>query len=339
MNVIRGSNLLKTCVQKHTSHLGLLTTFNKNDFYSSNQQKRSFSVESTIRAQSGFFKTLSESTPVEYIQSFLLQVHDKSGLPWWATIICTTILLRSCVTLPFAIYQQRILAKYGNLSMEMPAIVEELKKEMHVAVRRFEWDEKTAQYYYRKSVKKQWNNLIIRDNCHPLKAGILLIFQIPLWISYSVSLRNLVYQLPVTDVQSQITFTELCVGGFGWIPNLVEVDSSLILPVFLGLINLTIIEIQALAKVNPPGKLQKIFTNFFRLVSIGMIPLAANVPSCLTLYWTTSSAFGLAQNLVLMSPKIKRFVGIPLTKNELQEPYSFVYDKLKNKLSKIPGFK
>lgn len=49
--------------------------------------------------------------------------------------------------------------------------------------------------------------------------------------------------LPEKTVQAQMTFTELTLGGFGWIPNLVAVDSSLIFPVALGLLNLSIIEV------------------------------------------------------------------------------------------------
>lgn len=64
-----------------------------------------------------------------------------------------------------------------------------------------------------------------------------------MWISLSVSLRNLVYMLPLQDANAQITFAELSIGGFGFIPNLTEVDASGILPVSLGLINLSIIEV------------------------------------------------------------------------------------------------
>lgn len=64
-----------------------------------------------------------------------------------------------------------------------------------------------------------------------------------MWISLSISLRNLVYMLPDQDLSAKLTFTELSVGGFGFIPNLTEMDSSLILPVTLGIINLAIIEV------------------------------------------------------------------------------------------------
>lgn len=62
------------------------------------RQRRNFSFQSSVQSfaasQSGIFKTISESTPVEYCQKFLLCVHDFTGLPWWASIILSTFLIR-----------------------------------------------------------------------------------------------------------------------------------------------------------------------------------------------------------------------------------------------------
>ncbi|CAH2000404.1 unnamed protein product [Acanthoscelides obtectus] len=291
------------------------------------------SVESLARTQTGLFKTLSESTPVEYVQKFLLTFHDTTGLPWWATIVCTTILLRTSVTLPLAAYQYYILAKIENLKGEMSLIVEELKKETNMAVKMYHWDEKTARGTYNRSLRKQWNNLIVRENCHPFKASLLLWFQIPMWVSLSVAIRNLVYMLPNADLDAKLTFTELTVGGFGFIPNLIEVDASFILPVSFGIINLAIIELQLLSKTNSPTKIQKFLTNVFRGFSIFMIPIAASVPSCLVLYWTTSSAYGLVQNMLLLSPPVRRFFRIPKTDSELQNPYQHIVNGVKTRFS------
>jgi inner membrane protein COX18 len=303
------------------------------------QQQRNFSFQSTIdsiaKSQTGIFKTLSESTPVEYCQNFLLTIHDTTGLPWWATVICTTVMLRSCVTVPLAIYQSYIVAKLENVKLEMDEIAKELKKETSIAVKMYNWDERTARIAFKRSIKKQWNALVVRDNCHPFKTVLLVFFQIPLWISLSVSLRNFVYQLPHQDFHAQLTFTELSVGGFGWIPNLIEVDSSLILPVCFGLLNLTNIEMQTLSKMNVPTKFQKYVTNFFRGLSIMMIPIASAVPSCVVLYWTTSSAFGLLQNLILISPKMKRVCKIPQTPSELKQPYQHLILGIKNRLKSL----
>lgn len=191
-----------------------------------------------------FWNSVSASAPVNFMQESLTQLHDLSGLPWWSTIIVSTVLLRGLVTFPLAIYQSKILAKVEKVSEEMPAIVKELKLETGLAIRKFNWTEKQAGMMYNRSLKKQFNNLLIRDNCHPAKAAIVVIFQIPLWVIQSWGIRNLIYVLPdPTSITAQLIASEMVVGGFGWIPNLTQVDHSWILPVTLGLLNLTIIEV------------------------------------------------------------------------------------------------
>ena len=200
------------------------------------QQRRQFTQN--------FWASVSSSTPVTFIQESLTQFHDFSGMPWWATIMVSTVLVRGVVTLPLGFYQSKILAKVEKLGEEMPAIVKELKGETAYAIKKFGWNEKQAKTMYMRSLNKQWNNLIVRDNCHPAKATLVLIFQIPLWITQSWAIRNLIYIQPdPTSLPAQLIAAELMVGGFGWIPNLTEVDHSFIFPVTLGILNLTIIEV------------------------------------------------------------------------------------------------
>lgn len=191
-----------------------------------------------------FWSSVSSSAPVNFMQESITQLHDLSGLSWWSTIIVSTVILRGAITFPLAIYQSKILAKVEKVSEEMPEIAKELKIETFHAIKKFNWTQKEAGARYNRSLKKQFNNLIIRDNCHPAKAAIVLIFQIPLWITQSWGIRNLIYMQPdPTSLQAQIAAAEMLVGGFGWIPNLTEVDHSFILPVTLGLLNLSIIEV------------------------------------------------------------------------------------------------
>lgn len=163
----------------------------------------------------------------------------------------------------------------------MPPIIKELKAETAFAIKKHKLTQQQARFRYNRSVKREWNNLIIRDNCHPAKTLIILWGQIPLWICQSVAIRNLVYIQPNPDsIQAQIAYAELTVGGFGWIPNLTDVDHSFILPVALGLINLSIIQLQVIMRSEKPkGKIQKIATNFFRVMSVAMIPISCMIPS------------------------------------------------------------
>lgn len=134
-----------------------------------------------------------------------------------------------------------------------------------------------------------------------------------------------------TSLEAKLIFTQLTLGGFLWVPNLVEVDSSYILPVLLGLINLSIIQIQSTLRVRPPTKLQSIATNAFRIFSLAMIPIASSVRSCLCIYWVSSSVYGLLQNLLLLSPKIRRAVGIPITPSEVKQPFQRLMNSLGGK--------
>lgn len=301
------------------------------------QFKRNLSYEA---ATLDIWTSISRSTPVAYFQQGLVDIHDYTGLPWWASIIFSTVLMRSLITVPLTIYQSKIVARIEKITLQMPDIVKELKMETAYAVKKFHWTEQEARIRYNHSLNKQWNELVVKENCHPAKTMIVLWGQIPLWIMMSVSIRNLTYMLPdPSSVTAQVAFAELTLGGFGWIPNLTEVDASLILPIAMGLINFTIIEIQSASRTKAPTKLQKIFTNVFRGITVLMVPVAASVPSGLCLYWVTSSAYGLGQNLLLMSPRVRRMLNVPLVPSELPHPYKHIRDNFVNKVMSLLGKK
>lgn len=115
------------------------------------QQNRQFSYTSAITT---LWQSISNSTPVHYFQQGLVQMHDITGLPWWATVILSTVLLRTVVTLPFAIYQNKISAKIELLTLEMPDIVQELKRETAIAIKQFKWSEQQARVTYNRSVSQ-----------------------------------------------------------------------------------------------------------------------------------------------------------------------------------------
>lgn len=291
---------------------------------------RHASYQETVQ---GIWKSVSDSTPVAYLQEGIVSVHDVSGLPWWATIILTTVVLRTAVTLPLTVYQFKIMGRLEKISAEMPGLIEQLKKEMPMAVKKFGLDEPRAKALFAHSARKQWVKLVERENCHPAKTAITIWVQIPLWVINSVAIRNMVNMLPnPASLEAQMVYSDLMVGGFGWIPNLTEVDSSFILPIALGLVNLSVIQVQAVLRQGQGGKLQKYATNAFRIFTILMVPIAAVVPSCLALYWVTSSTCGLVQSLAVLSPRVRSLLGVPHLRHWPQEkPYKFLLDRLRGR--------
>lgn len=272
---------------------------------------------------SDIYMAVSNSTTVSYFQNCLISFHDITGLPWWATIIIYTIGLRM-LTFPLAIYAQKIKAHlHSILQIEMPAMNDELKREVAIAKKKFNLSDKDAYFLYKKSFNTQYRKMIERDNCHPMKTTILFWFQIPIWICHSIGIRNIITMRPdPNSYKAFVAFTQMSVGGFLWVPNLIEIDSSYILPVLWCITNLINIELSALEKDGKPSKMMIIMSNLFRGITIAIVPIAASVPSCLALYWCTSSLCALAQNLFLVSPKAKRTFGIPLnTKYHMDHPY------------------
>ena len=48
-------------------------------------------------------------------------------------------------------------------------------------------------------LKRIIRELYIRDNCHPLKASVVVLFQLPMWFSMSLALRNMAGALPIKE--------------------------------------------------------------------------------------------------------------------------------------------
>ncbi|XP_034936422.1 cytochrome c oxidase assembly protein COX18, mitochondrial [Chelonus insularis] len=278
-----------------------------------------------------FFKVLIDSPPILYCQESLIALHSAIGLPWWATIVLTTIVARTFVTLPLTLYQQYIFAKLTLIKYEMDDIVKDLKLQATAAVRYYNWEEAFTRSIYNQTVREEYKKLVIKENCHPLKAFIVLLLQIPMWVILSASLRNLSCMLPHPTPAGIQAFQQLSVEGFGWISNLTATDPWWILPVLSATCHLINLECLNALRQAEPSKIQKIGDYLARGVILIFVPISGLVPTSMTLYWTTSSVYGIFQTLVIYSPRVRRFVRIPETELELDHPYKHLHARLKKK--------
>lgn len=264
---------------------------------------------------SGWYESVADSAPVHQAEQLLLSVQQLTGLPWWSSIICTTLALRCSITLPLAIYQAHIIAKIEALQKEIAAFAQQLRFEISVRAKEKNWTEQTCRFHFKKNLRRIVSELYVRENCHPFKASVLIWVQLPMWVCVSLALRNLSLGLGNTDVSAG-----LAAGGALWFPDLTVPDSTWIMPVSLGIINLFITEIFALRQTES-SKMQKYATHFIRGISVLMIPIAATVPSSMCVYWLSSSCVGLAHNLLLRSPGVRKLCRIPETRFDSQTPY------------------
>ncbi|XP_036057506.1 cytochrome c oxidase assembly protein COX18, mitochondrial isoform X2 [Onychomys torridus] len=269
-------------------------------------------------APGGWYEALAASGPVRAAEEVLLGSQAATGLPWWGSILLSTVALRGAVTLPLAAYQHYILAKVENLQPEIKDIAKRLNQEVAVCAHRFGWSKRVARLMYLKNMRRLVSELYVRDNCHPFKASVLVWVQLPMWVFISIALRN--FSTGAAHSAGASVQEQLAAGGALWFPDLTAVDSTWILPVSVGVVNLLIVEIFALQKLGM-SRFQMYVTHFVRAVSVLMIPIAATVPSSLVLYWLCSSLMGLSQNLLLRSPGFRQLCRIPPTKSDSETPY------------------
>ncbi|XP_027710339.1 cytochrome c oxidase assembly protein COX18, mitochondrial isoform X2 [Vombatus ursinus] len=270
-----------------------------------------------------WYETLATSAPAHWAEAVLLGAQDATGLPWWASIIVTTAVLRSAVTLPLAAYQHYILAKVENLQPEIKIIAKNLNYDIALRAKQLGWSKRLTRLTYLNNMRRIVSELYVRDNCHPFKATLLVWVQIPMWIFMSVALRN--FSLGITDSEGDFSIREqFSTGGVLWFPDLTLLDSTWILPISLGILNLLIVEIFALQKLEM-SRFQKYVTHFTRGISVLMIPIAATVPSSIALYWFCSSFLGLSQNLLLRSPGFRQLCRIPQTRSQSDTPYKDLF--------------
>lgn len=323
----------------------LLSGLSPNDTSLPTYQRRHLSKDSVftsklVEIQTSIFDTISYSTPVHYAQEVLVFVHDTTGLQWGPTIVLSAFLLRFLLTFPLSIYQHYVLAKLENLlTKKFPKILEELKRETAIATRMYKWDNDRANYNYHKSAKTQYKKLIVEENCHPAKASLLIWIQMPLWVSSSFAIRNLMLMRPEKTMDAMDIYADLATEKFLFLSNLLACDDSFILPATLGLCNLLIVEMQVLYRDEKLTGAKRYTTNVFRLIALLLVPIAANVPSVLALYWATSSMYGVAQNLLLWSPKFRKLCGIPFTQKTRLLPYRHMVETFIRRYQKLESGK
>ncbi|XP_068947773.1 cytochrome c oxidase assembly protein COX18, mitochondrial isoform X2 [Petaurus breviceps papuanus] len=225
----------------------------------------------------GWHETLASSAPAHWAEALLMGTREATGLPWWASIIVTTVALRSTVTLPLAAYQSYILAKVENLQPEIKIIAKNLNYDVALQAKQLGWSKRLTRLVYLSNMRRIVSELYVRDNCHPFKATLLVWIQIPMWVFMSVALRN--FSLGISDSEGEFSVREqFSTGGVLWFPDLTVFDSTWILPVSLGILNLLVVEIFASQKFEK-SRFQKYVTHFIRGISLLMVPIAASVPS------------------------------------------------------------
>ncbi|OAQ36602.1 hypothetical protein K457DRAFT_64373 [Linnemannia elongata AG-77] len=225
-------------------------------------------------------------TPVGALETVLEAVHISTGLPWWATIAATTVMIRTALV-PFIVKLQGNTARLHNVKPQLERLTENMKlaKETNdtAALARF---------------SAQTQELFAKNDCNPLKSLMLPLLQAPVMISFYLALRDMA-NLPVPQFRE---------GGIGWFTDLTVADPTYVLPVVSSLGFLAIMELGSEAGGVAQPKAMK---NVMRVMAVAMVPLTMNFPSAIFVYWLTSNMFTAGQITFFKLPAVRKFFNIP----------------------------
>lgn len=238
-----------------------------------------------------------------------------TGLSWPVFIPCASIFVRLVCTTPLAILNRRRARQQRSLQPLLGASVPVIKAQLAQSVvqQRAQLTPEQIVVLAAKERRKRRMQLYREFGCQNWKVLLLPVVQIPVFCAMSLALRTLVG----FDLSAETEFGNLDAARFLWFRNLVEPDPWGVLPLVIGALSLSNVEMNAKAAVasSPAGisagkavywqrqtskpSVAAALANISRVGSIVFMAIGFQAPLALQLYWMSSNLFSFVQNVVL----------------------------------------
>lgn len=234
------------------------------------------------------------------VHDALLGFHEATHLAWWATIPLSTLAI-SCITLPIAVrsrkQQQTILALQPILDARKEIIASQVRGSRAGQTMR------SSQRQFLLAYRRERVALHRRHGVSTISLLAPLALKLPIWLTFSLALRSM-SGTPIPAFFGSAGLEQgFLTGGIAWIYDLTAPDSALLLPVLFGMLNLINIEVNSLRRLletdQTESPIRILLERTMRILSIAFIPLAAQMPAAVCLYWATSASVTLLQNIWL----------------------------------------
>ncbi|KAG7400327.1 hypothetical protein PHYBOEH_006267 [Phytophthora boehmeriae] len=212
-------------------------------------------------------------------------IHATTGLPWWATIVATTVAVRAAC-FPITVVSMRNAAKMKPFQAEM----EKLKDSMGDNP---QYDPESA-----KAFQAKYKGLMKKHGVNPLKSILTPMTQLPVFLGFFWGLQDISKYFP-----------EYAHEGVGWVQDLSVADPTMALPVISSALMVASIEVGGDGLAPEMKDKMKFGMRCFALV---MVPLTMNFQSGIFVYWVTSNMFTLTQSIIMRSKLVKRALSIPV---------------------------
>ncbi|OQR66619.1 cytochrome oxidase biogenesis protein (oxa1 mitochondrial)-like [Tropilaelaps mercedesae] len=225
-------------------------------------------------------------TPWGILQSVLCGV-ESWGLPWWATIVATTLTFR-VVLFPVAMRIQKYGIQMNNVLPEMQKIQAEIERAR---------EEGSHMDHMRASTDLAM--FMSEKKLNPMKAMMAPLIQAPIFISFFFALKGMA-DLPLDSMKA---------GGLAWFTDLTTPDPLYALPVF------TSVTLFATFMLGAEGSARlsnmKMSKYLIGALPFVMLPFTINFPSAVVCYWSTSNIFSLCQVAFIKIPAVRKYFDLP----------------------------
>uniref|UniRef100_H3GE52 Membrane insertase YidC/Oxa/ALB C-terminal domain-containing protein n=1 Tax=Phytophthora ramorum TaxID=164328 RepID=H3GE52_PHYRM len=222
-------------------------------------------------------------------------IHATTGLPWWATIIATTVAVRTAF-FPITVVSMRNAAKMKLFQPDM----EKLRDEMDANPTRDEKSTREFQTKYKALMKKHGVN--------PFKSMLTPLAQIPVFLGFFWGLQDISKYFP-----------EYAHEGIGWVTDLSASDPTMALPIISSALMVASVELGGEAMGDEMKGKMKFGMRCFALM---MIPLTMNFQSGIFVYWVSSNMYTLVQTALMRLNFVKRALKIPVSEVQRLEASS-----------------
>jgi YidC/Oxa1 family membrane protein insertase len=236
--------------------------------------------------------------------SFITNLHEASGLPWWGTIVLATLSVRTMI-LPVSIYTMRNASKMAAIQDDLKSMREEIMTAMKSGNRPLAEKKQAAQREFMAAAGVSPGRVLI---------GPLL--QFPVFISFFVGIRRMAAENP-----------EFVSGGLAWFADLSSKDTTFGLPVLAGATLFAMTELggDTGTKMTPTMRMA------MRFVAVASVPLTSWMPAAVFCYWIPNNIFSVCLGGAMRSPILKKRLGLAV------DPVSIVGTKAAARAAREKG--
>ena len=268
----------------------------------------------------------------EVVQQTLCYVHTLTGMPWWATMASSTVILRISL---FPLLRMQILAfqKLQSASTDLNGLNHLFKTRVETirsterslflsAEGRRQFLESTASYFSGLQACRILHEIPVTQMIAPPFVNI------GIFATFTYSMRRMVDAFPSLGLET---------GGMLWFTNLNMPDPTFTLPIVAIILTSTSVH-YSLKKSAREVLMIRYFRNLMHVGLLASIPIVIQFPAGIFCYWIPSTITRIMQQNLLENERFRTLMVLPRLqkKLDLKERVAMMEEHRKKRNSTTP---